>query len=446
MTIRDMGHRIDDAMPSHDPTLLGVSAAVLRHDLLDARARTLEIVTDLEGDSLMGPRLPIINPILWEIGHLAWFQEYWVLRHHGGESSIRDDADRLYDSMKVAHDTRWDLPLPTRQETLEYMRRVLERILAKLRTDPVDPHLAYFARHVTFHEDMHDEAFLYTRQTLGYSAPNMTFRASRNPRAGHRLPKGDATIPGGTYELGSAPEAEPFVFDNEKWAHPVQLEPFAIARRAVTNGEFAEFVDDGGYKQEHLWTPEGWEWRKTARAEHPVYWERVGLGWEIREFDRWTPLPERLPLIHVNWYEADAYCRWAGRRLPTEAEWEAAAAGPEKRRFPWGDAIDKPEVANLDAARAGVVEADALALGDTPTGIRQLIGNTWEWTASPFQPYPGFTPDPYRDYSKPWFDGNHMVLRGGAWPTRARLLRNTWRNFYPKDRCDVFAGFRTCAL
>ena len=433
-------------MSSNDPTLQGVSAAELRRDLLDARARTLEIVADLEGDHLFGPRLPIINPILWEIGHLAWFQEYWVLRHHAGEPSIREDADLLYDSMKVAHDTRWDLPLPTRQETFDYMRRVLERILAKLRQDPIEPHLAYFVRHVTFHEDMHDEALIYTRQTLGYSAPNLASTARRDIRPGHRMPKGDSSIPGGTFQLGSIPEAEPFVFDNEKWAHPVELKSFSISRRATTNGEFAAFVHDGGYARKELWSPEGWAWRTLVNAEHPVYWLRGSHGWDIREFDRRIPLQEKLALIHVNWYEADAYCRWAGRRLPTEAEWEVTASGGEHRQFPWGDRMHIPEVANLDGARMGVVPVDAMAEGDTPTGVRQLIGNVWEWTASPFQPYPGFVPDPYRDYSEPWFDGQHMVLRGGAWPTRARLLRNTCRNFYPKDRCDAFAGFRTCAL
>jgi gamma-glutamyl hercynylcysteine S-oxide synthase len=432
-------------MQSNDPTLEGVTAAELRRDLLDARARTLEIVSDLEGYTLMGPRLPNINPLLWEIGHLAWFQENWVLRHYAGEPLIRDDADALYDSMKVPHDTRWDLPLPTRQETLEYMRRVMERVLSKLRNDPVDPRLAYFARHVTFHEDMHGEAFIYTRQTIGYSAPILGAANPRRRPPGYRVPEGDASISGGAFELGCLPGREPFVFDNEKWAHAVRIEPFAIARRAVTQGEFAEFVFDHGYARENLWTPEGWQWRTSSGTTHPLYWRFVQGNWDVREFDRWAPLEKDRAMIHVNWYEADAYCRWAGRRLPTEAEWELAASGVEKRRFPWGN--DHAEThANLDGTHGGAVSVNAFSEGDTPSGIRQLIGNVWEWTSSPFQPFPGFVPDPYREYSEPWFDGMHMVLRGGAWPTRPRLIRNTLRNFYPRDRSDVFAGFRTCAL
>jgi len=433
-------------MHSNDPILEGATAAELRRDLLDARARTLAIVSDLEGDALFGPRLPIINPLLWEIGHLAWFQENWVLRHYAGEALTRDDADALYDSMKVPHDTRWDLPLPMRQETLEYMRRVLERVLSKVRDDPVDPRLAYFVRHVTQHEDMHGEAFICTRQTLGYSPPALGNTAThREASRGYRLPTGDASIPGGTFELGARPGQEPFVFDNEKWAHAVHIEPFAIARRAVTQGDMAEFVLDHGYARENLWTPEGWKWRTATDTRHPIYWRFVQGLWDVREFDRWIPLDKSRAMIHLNWYEADAYCRWARRRLPTEAEWEFAASGFDKRRFPWGEARADTH-ANLDGTQEGVVDVDAFAEGDTTTGIRQLIGNVWEWTSSPFGPFSGFVPDPYREYSEPWFDGRHMVLRGGAWPTRSRLIRNTWRNFYPKDRSDVFAGFRTCAL
>jgi iron(II)-dependent oxidoreductase len=238
-----------------------------------------------------------------------------------------------------------------------------------------------------------------------------------------------------------APPGRGFVFDNEKWAHPVELAPFRIARHAVTQAAFVRFVGDGGYARRELWTAEGWAWRRAADAAHPVYWRQRAGGWERRHFDAWVPLEPGLPVIHVNAHEAEAWCRWAGRRLPTEAEWEAAA-GP--RRFPWGDAPPRSEDANLDGWRAGCLHVAALPAGDAPSGCRQMIGNVWEWTATPFAPYPGFVPDMYRDYSQPWF-GTHRVLRGGCWATRGRLLRNTWRNFYPPERRDVWAGFRTCA-
>jgi gamma-glutamyl hercynylcysteine S-oxide synthase len=238
---------------------------------------------------------------------------------------------------------------------------------------------------------------------------------------------GDVEVPGGTFQLGAPEDGGGFVFDNEKSAHPVTVAPFAIARAPVTNTEYAHYLDATG-------------------AAAPVYWRRGEHGgWLVRRYDRLVPLPPHQPVIHVSWYEADAYCRWAHRRLPTEAEWELAAATPDKRTFPWGDAPPSPAHANLDARAAGPVDVAACPTGDSLYGCRQLIGNVWEWTATRFAPYPGFVVDPYAEYSAPWFATPHMVLRGGCWATRGRLLRNTWRNFYPPDRSDVLAGFRTCA-
>ncbi|HYV67499.1 MAG TPA: SUMF1/EgtB/PvdO family nonheme iron enzyme, partial [Myxococcales bacterium] len=233
---------------------------------------------------------------------------------------------------------------------------------------------------------------------------------------------------------------------NEKWGHPVEVATFRIARAPVTNQEFAAFVEDGGYQEERHWSSEGWRWRTQAGAAHPVYWHRAqGGGFQVRRFAELSPFPLHEPVIHVCWFEAEAYCRWSGRRLPTEAEWELAAGGPRKRRFPWGDAPPDAERANLDGFAGGPVEVGCHPAGDTEYGCRQMIGNVWEWTASAFQPYPGFVRDPYKEYSEPWFATPHQVLRGGCWATRGRLLRNTWRNFYPPDRRDVLAGFRTCA-
>jgi iron(II)-dependent oxidoreductase len=425
---------------------------LLARDLLDARRRTLDLVADLGDDQLLGPRLAIVNPLLWEIGHVAWFQEHWVLRHALGEAPLRADGDALWDSSAVAHDTRWDLPVPPRRETLRYMAEVRSRVLSRLERPAVPSELAYFARYTTFHEDMHDEAFTYTRQTLGYRAPAFSDGPPRPAKAEAGPLDGDAVVPGGEFVLGAG-EEEPFVFDNEKWAHPVGLERFAIARAPVTQSQMAAFVEDGGYRRRQLWSEEGWRWREGARAEHPVYWRRAGGGWERRDFDRWKPLEPHRPAIHVSWFEAEAYCAWARRRLPSEAEWEAAAASEpaggrrsvRKRRFPWGDEPPTPERANLDGRALGCLDVAALPAGDSAFGCRQMMGNVWEWTSSAFGPYPGFVPDAYRDYSQPWF-GTHKVLRGGCWVTRSRLLRNTWRNFYPPDRRDVWAGFRTCAL
>jgi iron(II)-dependent oxidoreductase len=418
-----------------------------RSDLLiawarDARRRTLELIDDLTDAQLLGPHLATVNPPLWEIGHLAWFQEKWLLRR-GGEPSLRADADALYDSSAVAHETRWGLPLPSRRETLAYMRQVLDRVIEKLGRGPVSED-AYFSQLATFHEDMHGEAFAYTCQTLGYPRPSLAGAGQGTAKEAGPLP-GDVAVPGGRFLLGARPGAEPFVFDNEQWAHPVELRPFAIARAPVTQAEFAAFVEEDGYRHRELWDEAGWAWREGAGALHPVYWRREGPGrWLRRDFEQWVPLEPHRPVLHVNWYEAQAYCRWAGRRLPTEAEWEAAAGGPE-RRFPWGDGPPSPERANLDGLALGCVDVAACPSGDSPHGCRQMIGNVWEWTDDDFLPYPGFEAGPYREYSEPWF-GTHKVLRGGCWVTRARLLRNTWRNFYKPDRRDVWAGFRTCAV
>jgi iron(II)-dependent oxidoreductase len=420
----------------------------------EARQRTLELVADLDDHQLIGPRLQIVNPLLWEIGHVAWFHEKWVLRR-GGEPSIRVDADDLYDSAAVAHDMRWELPLPGRDDTLRYMARVLERVVERCRDD--DPEGAYFVRLALFHEDMHDEAFTYTRQTLNYPPPRLSVGTGRTAPCNESqgaLP-GDVSIPGGAFALGALP-GEPFVFDNEKWSHPITIRPFEIARAPVTQEQFAAFVDDNGYRRQEFWDDEGWRWRKANDACHPVYWRQASRsGWERRDFDRWVPLEPNRPVLHVCWYEANAYCRWSRRRLPSEAEWEAAATmrpardgqGPssDKAQFPWGDDAPTPAHANLDGLALGCQDVGALANGDSPFGCRQMIGNVWEWTESDFLPYPGFVVDPYKEYSAPWF-GTHKVLRGGCWATRSRLIRGTWRNFYRPDRRDVLAGFRTCGL
>ncbi len=433
--------------------------------LLDSRERTFELINDLTDEQMIGPLLSIVNPPLWEIGHLAWFQEYWNLRRREGTrdefdpSEVLDNGDELYNSAEVEHDSRWELPLLSYEETLAYMQQVLARTLEKVEIRAGDPETDYYVRLAAFHEDMHGEAFTYTRHTHGIPAPRLS---TYDPSILNGQPvgplEGDVEVPGGEFVLGASPEESvPFVFDNEKWAHPVQVAPFRISRSPVTNEEFARFVDAGGYQDGDLWSEEGRRWLRSTGAGQPVYWSRTGDGWQHRRFDRTEPLPPHQPMMHLSWYEAEAYCRWAGRRLPTEAEWElAAAAEPtpggggitsRKRLYPWGD--EPPEAvpgrANLDGRLLGPVDVAAFPEGESAFGLRQMLGNVWEWCADDFQPYPGFERDPYKEYSEPWF-GDHKVMRGGCWVTRGRMLRNTWRNFAPPHRRDLFSGFRTCAL
>ena len=423
---------------------------LLRDMLVGARQRTMLLIEDLRADQLLGPRLAIVNPPLWEIGHIGWFQEYWCLRQGRGADAVASlirNADVLYDSAGVPHRTRWDLPLPGIEATLVYLGRTLARVLERLDREGAPAALGYFAQLALFHEEMHCEALTYSRQTLGWPAPRQLMPRGEVRSAGNW--PGDAELPGGNFELG-ATAADGFVFDNEKWAHRTHVLPFRMALAPVTNAEFAAFVADGGYRREALWRDAGWSWREQEQATHPLYWRREGVNWQRRTYDHWQPLRAHEPVIHVNWYEADAYCRWASRRLPTEAEWEfAATTGREatgsKTRYPWGEMAPGPLHANLFGVSEGVAEVGAFAGGDSAGGCRQMFGNVWEWTADWFGPYPGYMRDPYREYSEPWF-GNHKVLRGGCFATRASLLRGTWRNFYTPDRRDIFAGFRTCAL
>jgi len=337
------------------------------------------VTAGLEGERLLGPKLDIVNPPLWEIGHVAWFQEHWCLRWEGGRrlrDSILPNADALYDSSAVAHDTRWDLPLPSLAATKSYLGAVLEKTLDRIEREPGNEALAYFARLVTLHEDMHAEALHYTHQTLGYPNPLPEREDDCVTDAAF------IEIPAGRVRLGAEPGRDDFIFDNEKWAHDVELEPFAIAARPVNNAEYLQYVEDGG--------------------PAPRYWRRQDDVWQERRFDRWIPLRAGEPVRHVSWEEAQGWCRWAARRLPTEAEWQRAAG-----EIAWGE--------------------------------------LWEWTASAFVPFPGFSADPYADYSVPWFS-KHKVLRGASFATPPRVARATFRNFYLPQRADIFAGFRTCRI
>ena len=424
--------------------------------LENARQRTYELVADLDEDQLLGPKYGTINPLRWEIGHVAYFYEYFILRELYGRESILGNqrADSLYDSISVAHDTRWDLPLLNLEQTKAYMQSVLENLCARLPGTVANEQDSFIYQFGVFHEDMHCEAFLWGRQTLAYPTPKFSaaIDASSLRNAGG-LP-GYVDVPGGKFRIGAEKDAA-FMFDNEKYAHGVDVTAFSIARAAVTNAEYAEFVAAGGYQTEDYWNPDGWIWIQNNQIAHPGYWTPQGnQQWTMRRFDKTLPLPDNEPVIHVSWYEADAYCRWAGLRLPTELEWEVAALGEadnqgnlsaNKRRYPWGNDAPTASHANLDGLALGSVDVAAYAAGDSAFGCRQMLGNVWEWTSDTFAPFAGFSADAYTEYSTTLF-GNTKVLRGGAWTTRGRMMHGGYRNFFGADRWNIFSGFRTCKL
>ncbi len=263
----------------------------------DARRTTFALVEGLSDEQLLGPQLEIVNPLLWELGHLAWFQEHFVLRQLAGREPLRGDADALWNSGTVAHDTRWELPLPSRAETLAYMDAVREGVIEEVLARDPRPELLEMALYTVFHEDWHDEAIVYTHQTHGWQAPARLQSRAVGPSAADLAVAGrDVAVPGGVLELGARPR-DGFVFDNEKWAHPVEVADFRIAREAVTQAEFGAFVKDGGYGDTRLWSEDGWRWRRQLAAEHPVYWQRAtgagcgaasSAGWRSSRSGRWS--------------------------------------------------------------------------------------------------------------------------------------------------------------
>ena len=431
-----------------------VHSTYLKEIMSDAHTRTLELVSGLDDQQLMGPELPIVNPLRWEIGHVAWFHEKFILRDLHGREPLLANGDALYDSIAINHDVRWQLPLLGTQETLDYINTVLKDCLSLLDDGRASEEQSYIYQFCAFHEDMHTEAYLWSRQTLSYPKP--AFSNLQIPDDANAGPyPGDVSIPAGHFYIGST-EDTPFIFDNEKWAHEVSVNAFNIAKAAVTNAEFKDFINAGAYLHREFWSEEGWAWREQTKAEHPVYWmPGEGEDSQLKRFDENEFLPLSQPVIHVNWHEANAYCQWADRRLPTEMEWNAAALGETTkdgkelsktlRTYPWGKQLVEPQHANLDGRALGCIDVAALPAGDSAFGCRQMIGNVWEWTSTTFEPFPCFSPDTYKEYSVPLFN-NTKVLKGGTWATRSRMITGRYRNFFPPDRRDVMAGFRTCAL
>jgi iron(II)-dependent oxidoreductase len=421
----------------------------LRGGLIEARERTLALIAPLSHEDLVGQHSRIMSPLVWDLAHIGYFEELWLARRIGGFQPLVPEGDDLYDAFEHERSTRAELPLLEPERAVAYLAGVRERTLAVLERTDLDPAntlLAggYVYRLVIQHEHQHIETML---QTIALRTAGRPYPLPPDvPVPTQPIGEVEVLVQGGPFMLGAA--HEPWAYDNELPAEEVDLPPFWIDAVPVTCGAYRDFVEGGGYDDPRWWTPQGWAWRLEADLEHPHFWRREADGsWSVLRLGRRIPLNPYEPVQHVCWYEADAYARWAGKRLPTEAEWEKAASwdpAGRKVRYPWGDDAPTPERANLGGRRLGPRPVSSLPSGESPWGCRQMVGDVWEWTASDFRSYSGFEAFPYSEYSEVFFGSEYKVLRGGSWATHPVVARATFRNWDLPIRRQIFAGFR-CA-
>ncbi|MBB5889432.1 ergothioneine biosynthesis protein EgtB [Kutzneria kofuensis] len=424
-------------------------------DLRSAIAEALErsrnrstLLTDaVDDDDLVRQHSKLMSPLVWDLAHIGNQEELWLVRDVGGRDPVRQDIDELYDAFQHPRAERPALPLLNPVEARTYVREVRDKVFDVLDRTPLEGRRlvenGFAFGMIVQHEQQHDETMLATHQ-LRKGAP--VLHAPNPPAApAERLPA-EVFVPGGPFEMGTS--LEPWALDNERPAHQVHVDSYWIDTTPVSNGQYLAFMDAGGYDDPRWWSERGWAYRNEAKLTAPRFWQRDGDGWLRTRFGVVEPIPPDEPVVHVCYFEAEAYAAWAGKRLPTEPEWEKAARfDPEtgrSRRYPWGDEDPTPEHANLGQLHLRPAPVGAYPLGQSPLGVRQLIGDVWEWLDSGFQPYPGFKAFPYREYSEVFFGGDYKMLRGGSFGTDKAAVRGTFRNWDHPIRRQIFAGFR-CA-
>ena len=419
-----------------------------------ARADTLRIF-DLTDESELR-RSPGFGyrPIIWHLAHIGVFEAYWLLQKAQGLAAPDDAYERVFDPIQTPREESKNLP--TRREMEDYLARVRDaslRYLAGFDFRDADPIKSggYVFRLVYEHERQHQETLLYLFQMLDPSKK----RRPDTRQSAWRVSAPEATaddggmvsIPAGAFPMGAGGDS--FAYDNERPAREVFVPAFKIDRLPTTNEQYRHFVEEGGYERREFWGEEGWRLREQEGWAHPLYWRRDGSGWRERRMFEEGELEPRHPLTGVSWYEAEAFANFSGKRLPTEAEWEKAASWDEraglKRRYAWGDSAPSAEVCNSGLSFWGTTPAGGFPHGASAYGCRDMNGNVWEWTATPFDAFPGFEPFPYPEYSEVWFDGDHRVLKGGSWATGPSVLRTSFRNFFRRHFRIAFAGIRLAA-
>ncbi|MFE3329160.1 ergothioneine biosynthesis protein EgtB [Streptomyces sp. NPDC059176] len=414
--------------------------------LTTARARTALLTTCVDDHDLTAQHSPLMSPLVWDLAHIGNQEEQWLLRAVAGRDAMRPEIDSVYDAFEHPRAARPSLPLLSPAESRRYASDVRGRVLDVLASTPLHgsrlTDAAFAFGMIAQHEQQHDETMLITHQLR--RGPAALHAPEPPPGSTFGLPA-EVLVPAGPFTMGTS--TEPWALDNERPAHQRHVAAFHIDTTPVTNGAFQAFIADGGYTDERWWVPEGWDQIRKHDIGAPLFWRPEGGQWLRRRFGVTEPVPEDEPVLHVSWYEADAYARWAGRRLPTETEWEKAArhdpASDRSLRYPWGDADPTPEHANLGQRHLRPAPVGAYPGGASPLGVRQMIGDVWEWTSSDFLPYPGFVAFPYREYSEVFFGGDYKVLRGGSFAVDPVACRGTFRNWDLPVRRQIFSGFRT---
>ncbi|MEZ0092300.1 ergothioneine biosynthesis protein EgtB [Streptacidiphilus sp. EB129] len=435
------------------PTRTDAAAA-----LTSSRQRTLALTDCLDEAELLAQHSPLMSPLVWDLAHVGNQEEIWLVREAGRLPALRPDLDAIYDAFSHPRADRPALPLLAPDAARRYLRQVRERALEVLDAAAPDwdtPGSAFGGETpvtaggfvfgmVAQHEQQHAETMLATHQLRSGPAVLDAPAPPPAPADAAALPR-EVLVPGGPFTMGT--DTDPWALDNERPAHTVDLAPFWLDTVPVSNRAYQEFIADGGYADPRWWSPDGWKHRQQAQLEAPLFCHRDGGAWLRRRFGRTEPVPPLEPVLHVSWYEADAYARWAGRRLPTEAEWEKAARhDPDtgrSRRHPWGDADPTAEHANLGQRHLQPAPVGSYPAGAAPSGARQLTGDVWEWTSSDFLPYPDFAAYPYKEYSEVFFGTEYKVLRGGSFGVDPVACRGTFRNWDYPIRRQIFSGFRT---
>ncbi|HLI61102.1 MAG TPA: ergothioneine biosynthesis protein EgtB [Solirubrobacteraceae bacterium] len=423
--------------------------------LAEARERTLGLVAGISDEDLERVHSTLMSPLVWDLGHIAAFEDLWIAHRHGGRPLLRGDLADTYDAFETPRAHRGELDHLPPAQARDYLAEVRARTLEVLaERGPGDGTIIEL---IVRHEHQHGETMLQTMQLARLRGFEPTPPPAPNPESvDAAAPGGDGLatpsglelveVPAGPCLIGAPTEG--FAYDNERPRHRVELPAFRIGRFPVTNGDWLDWIEDGGYGRREWWSSEGWAWRQAEGAERPAGWTaELTHEWRL---GRCEPLDPRRPVIHVSFHEAEAFATARGLRLPSELEWEKAAScdpdGDRTLASPWGEDAGEPGThANLDQLAGGTTPVGSLPHSASPIGCEQMLGDVWEWTASAFDGYPGFRAFPYREYSEVFFGNEYRVLRGGSWATRARVATVTFRNWDFPQRRQIFAGLRLAA-